>query len=311
MAEVTAQLVKELREMTQAGMMDCKKALIEASGDIEKAIEWLREKGLAAAAKKAGRIAAEGMVTSFVTEDAKTGVIVEVNCETDFVANTDNFKAFCKKIAHHIVKTNPADVDVLLTQKFVDDESKTITDLISDATVAIGEKISVRRFARYEAKAGVVETYIHMGGKIGVIIEVANDKPETYTNEAFKTYYHDLTLQIAAARPSYVIKSEVPTDKLDKEKDILRAQALNEGKPEKIVDKMVEGRIEKYYKEVCLIDQPFVKDPEKSITQYTDEVAKAIGATITPVRFERFERGEGIEKRHENLADEIAQMAKK
>ena len=310
MAEVTAQLVKELREITQAGMMDCKKALIEASGDIEKAIEWLREKGLAAAAKKAGRIAAEGMVTSYVSKDAKTGVIVEVNCETDFVANTDNFKSFCKKIAHHIAKTNPADVEVLLTQKFVDDESKTITDLVSDATVAIGEKISVRRFARYEAKAGVVETYIHMGGKIGVLIEVANDKPETYGNEAFKTYYHDLTLQIAAARPTYVIKSEVPTDKLDKEKDILRAQALNEGKPEKIVDKMVEGRIEKYYKEVCLIDQPFVKDPEKSITQYTQEVAKAIGATITPVRFERFERGEGIEKRHENLADEIAQMAK-
>lgn len=311
MAEVTAQLVKELREMTQAGMMDCKKALIESAGDMEKAVEWLREKGLAAAAKKAGRIAAEGMVAGYVTSDAQIGVIVEINCETDFVANTDNFKDFCAKIAHHIAKANPADVDTLLTQQFVDDPSKTITDLISDATVAIGEKISLRRFARYEAKAGVVETYIHMGGKIGVLLEVENDKPETFTNDAFKTYYHDLTLQIAAARPTSVVKSEVPTDTLDKEREILRAQALNEGKPEKIVDKMVEGRIEKYYKEVCLTEQPFVKDPEKSINQYTAEVSKAIGATIAPVKFQRFERGEGIEKRQENLADEIAQMSKK
>ena len=311
MAEVTAQLVKELREMTQAGMMDCKKALLENGGDMEKAVEWLREKGLAAAAKKTGRIAAEGMVAGYVTDDAKIGVIVEVNCETDFVANTDNFKDFCKKIAHHIAKANPADVDTMLSQPFADDTSKTITDLISDATVAIGEKISVRRFARYEAKAGVVETYIHMGGKIGVLLEVNNDKPETFGNEAFKAYYHDLTLQIAAARPTSVTKDEVPTDTLDKEKEILRAQALNEGKPEKIVDKMVEGRIEKYYKEVCLTEQPFVKDPDKSINQYTQEVAKAIGATIAPVKFERFERGEGIEKRQENLADEIAQMSKK
>ena len=311
MAEVTAQLVKELREMTQAGLMDCKKALLENGGDMEKAVEWLREKGLAAAAKKAGRIAAEGMVAGYVTDDAKIGVIVEVNCETDFVANTDNFKDFCKKIAHHIAKANPADVDTMLSQPFADDASKTITDLISDATVAIGEKISVRRFARYEAKAGVVETYIHMGGKIGVLLEVNNDKPETFGNEAFKAYYHDLTLQIAAARPTSVTKDEVPTDTLDKEKEILRAQALNEGKPEKIVDKMVEGRIEKYYKEVCLTEQPFVKDPDKSINQYTQEVAKAIGATIAPVKFERFERGEGIEKRQENLADEIAQMSKK
>lgn len=311
MAEVTSQMVKELREMTQAGMMDCKKALIEAQGDMEKAIEWLREKGLAAAAKKAGRIAAEGMVAGYVAEGAKVGVIVEVNCETDFVANTDNFKDFCAKIASHIAAASPANVEELLTQPFSGDKSKTITDLISDATVAIGEKISVRRFARYEAKAGVVETYIHMGGKIGVLLEVNNDKPETFASDLFRTYYHDLTLQIAAARPTCVNKSEVPTDTLDKEKEILRAQALNEGKPEKIVDKMVEGRIEKYYKEVCLVEQPFVKDPDKSITQYTQEVAKAIGATIAPVKFERFERGEGIEKRQENLADEIAQMAKK
>jgi elongation factor Ts len=311
MADVTSQMVKELRETTQAGMMDCKKALIEADGNMEKAIEWLREKGLAAAAKKASRIAAEGMVAGYVSPDTKVGVIVEINCETDFVAATDNFKGFCAKIAKHIAVANPADVETLMTQTFTDDATKTITDLVSEATVAIGEKISIRRFARFEAKAGVVETYIHMGGKIGVLIEVDNDNPATYGNDVFKAYYHDLALQIAAARPSYVVKSEVPTGKLDKEKDILRAQALNEGKPEKIVDKMVLGRIEKYYKEVCLIDQPFVKDPEKSVEQYTAEVEKATCATIKPVRFERFERGEGIEKRQENLADEIAQMQKK
>ena len=211
MANITAQMVKELREMTQAGMMDCKKALMEAEGEMEKAIEWLREKGLAAAAKKAGRIAAEGMVASYVSDDASVGVIVEVNCETDFVANTDNFKAFCAKVAKHIALAKPADVDELLAQKYVDDESKTITDLVSDATVAIGEKISIRRFARFETKEGAVESYIHMGGKIGVLVETKNDNPASYSAPAFKAFYHDVALQIAAARPSYVRKSEVPS----------------------------------------------------------------------------------------------------
>ena len=310
MANITAQLVKELRDTTQAGMMDCKKALIEVDGDMEKAIELLREKGLAAAAKKASRIAAEGMVDGYVTEDQKTGVIVEVNCETDFVAKTDNFINFCRNIAKHIAVAAPADVDTLMTQKFVDDPSKTITDLVSDATVAIGEKISIRRFARYEAKAGVVETYIHMGGKIGVLVEVNNDTPATFSAEPFKAYYHDLALQIAAAKPEHVLRAEVPTDTLDKEKKILREQALNEGKPEKIVDRMVEGRIAKYYKDVCLTEQAFVKNPDQTVTDYTAEVEKAIGAKIGPVRFERFERGEGIEKRCNDLAAEIAEMTR-
>ncbi len=310
MAQVTAQLVKELRETTQAGMMDCKKALLETDGDMEKAIEYLREKGLAAAAKKASRIAAEGMVDGYVTEDSKVGVIVEVNCETDFVANTDNFKDFCRKIAKHIAAAAPQDVETMLTQKFSEDPSKTITDLVSDATVAIGEKISVRRFARYEAKAGIAETYIHMGGKIGVLVEVNNDTPATFTADAFKAYYHDLALQIAAAKPEYVLRDEVPTDTLDKEKKILREQALNEGKPEKIVDRMVEGRITKFYKDICLTEQAFVKDPEKIVNQYTAEVEKEIGAKIGPVRFERFERGEGLEKRQCDLAAEIAELQK-
>ena len=310
MANITSQMVKELREMTQAGMMDCKKALVEADGNMDKAVEWLREKGLAAAAKKAGRIAAEGVVASYITDDAKIGVVVEVNCETDFVAKTDNFINFSKNVAKHIALANPADVDALMNQKFVDDESKTITDRVSDATVSIGEKISIRRFARYETDKGAVESYIHMGGKIGVLLLVENDNADSIANETFKTFYHDVALQIAAAKPSYVCKEEVPSENLAKEREILRAQALNEGKPEKIVDKMVDGRIQKYYKEVCLIEQPFVKDGDKSIAQLTAEVAKEIGANIKIVSFERFERGEGIEKRQDNFAEEIAaQMA--
>ena len=306
MAAVTPAMVKELRERTSAGMMDCKKALVESDGDMEKAIEWLREKGLSQAAKKASRIAAEGVVAQYISEDGTVGVIVEVNCETDFVAKTDNFVNFCNNVAKHIAKANPADVDTLLTQAFVDDASKTVADLVSEATVAIGEKISIRRFARYET-TGVVSTYIHMGGKVGVLVEVSTDKQD----DEIKVFAHDLALQIAAAKPEAVRREEVDAAKLEKEKEILRAQAINEGKPEKIVDRMVEGRIEKYYKEVCLLEQPFVKDGDKSIKGLMAEVAKATGANLDVVRFARFERGEGIEKRQDNFAEEIAAQMKK
>ena len=302
MAAVTSAMVKELRERTSAGMMDCKKALVESDGDMEKAIEWLREKGLSQAAKKASRIAAEGVVAQYISEDGTVGVIVEVNCETDFVAKTDNFVNFCNNVAKHIAKANPADVDTLLTQAFVDDASKTMSDLVSEATVAIGEKISIRRFARYET-TGVVSTYIHMGGKVGVLVEVSTDKQD----DEIKVF----ALQIAAAKPEAVRREEVDAAKLEKEKEILRAQAINEGKPEKIVDRMVEGRIEKYYKEVCLLEQPFVKDGDKSIKGLMAEVAKATGANLDVVRFARFERGEGIEKRQDNFAEEIAAQMKK
>ena len=306
MAAVTSAMVKELRERTSAGMMDCKKALVESDGDMEKAIEWLREKGLSQAAKKASRIAAEGVVAQCISEDGTVGVIVEVNCETDFVAKTDNFVNFCNNVAKHIAKADPADVDTLLTQAFVDDASKTVSDLVSEATVAIGEKISIRRFARYET-TGVVSTYIHMGGKVGVLVEVSTDKQD----DEIKVFAHDLALQIAAAKPEAVRREEVDAAKLEKEKEILRAQAINEGKPEKIVDRMVEGRIEKYYKEVCLLEQPFVKDGDKSIKGLMAEVAKATGANLDVVRFARFERGEGIEKRQDNFAEEIAAQMKK
>ena len=306
MAAVTSAMVKELRERTNAGMMDCKKALVTSDGDMDKAIDWLREKGLAQAAKKANRVAAEGVVTQYVTPCGCTGVIVEVNCETDFVAKTDNFMNFANNVAKHIAMANPADLDELMNQKFVDDESKTISDLISEATVAIGEKISVRRFARYETE-GAVSTYIHMGGKVGVMVEVATDAKD---NEAVKEFAHDLALQIAAAKPEAVRREEVDATKLEKEKEIQRAKALEAGKPEKIVDRIVEGQIEKYYKEVCLLDQQFVKDGDKTIKGLMAEVAKAAGCTLDVVRFARFERGEGIEKRQDNLAEEIAKMAK-
>ena len=308
MAAITSAMVKELRERTSAGMMDCKKALVESLGDMEKAIEWLREKGLSQAAKKASRIAAEGVVAQYTNEEGTIGAIVEVNCETDFVAKTDNFINFANKVAKQVALANPADVDALMAQKFVDDESKTISDLVSDATVAIGEKISIRRFTRYET-SGVVSTYIHLGGKVGVMVEVDADG-EGRLQDDVKTFAHDLALQIAAAKPEAVRRAEVDASKLEKEKEILRAQALNEGKPEKIVERMVEGRIEKFYKEVCLLEQAFVKDPEKSITKLMEEIAKATGATLDIVRFTRYERGEGIEKRKDDLAAEIAAMQK-
>ena len=307
MADITAAMVKELRERTSAGMMDCKKALVESAGNMDKAIEWLREKGLSQAAKKANRIAAEGVVAQYVSEDGTVGAIVEVNCETDFVAKTDNFISFANSVAKHVAIANPPDVDTLLSQPFVDDKSKTISDLISDATVAIGEKISVRRFARYATK-GALSTYIHLGGKVGVIVEVDADAAARVKDEV-KTFAHDLALQIAAAKPEAVRREEVDASKLEKEKEILRAQALNEGKPEKIVDRMVEGRIEKYFKEVCLLEQLFVKDGEKTIKGLMEEIAKTAGK-LDIVRFARFERGEGIEKRKDDLAAEIAAMQK-
>ena len=293
MAAITSALVKELRERTGAGMMDCKKALMACDGDMDKAIDFLREKGLAAAAKKAGRIAAEGMVECYVENGV--GVVVEINCETDFVANTDNFKSLCRDYAKHIIAKNPASVEEMLAQPFYADETKTVNDLIGEATAAIGEKISLRRFARFDPANGMVDTYIHMGGRIGVMVELAC---EEVTDEV-KTMSHDLVMHIAAANPQFVRREEVPSDNLEKEREVLTQQALNEGKPAKIVERMVEGRIEKYYKEVCLLEQPFVKDPDIS-------VKKMLNGKCDVVRFVRFERGEGLEKRVNDLAADIA-----
>lgn len=304
MANITAALVKDLRERTSAGMMDCKKALMACDGNMDAAIDWLREKGLAQAAKKAGRIAAEGAVVAYV--EGNVGALVEVNCETDFVANTDKFKSFANSVAKHVAKANPADLDALMKQSFVDDASKTIEDMVSDATVAIGEKISIRRFARYESE-GVVSSYIHMGGKVGVLVEVATDAKG---NADVDEFAHNVCLQIAAAKPEAVRREEVNSENLDKEREIYRAKALESGKPEKIVEKIVEGQVEKYYKEVCLLEQVYVKDSDKTIKGLMAEVAKAAGTTLDIVKYARFERGEGIEKRKDDLAAEVAAMAK-
>jgi len=300
--EITASMVKELREMTNAGMMDCKKALKETNGDMAKAADYLREKGLAAAAKKASRIAAEGLVGSYFCEKCNTAALVEVNCETDFVAKTDEFKALVEDICIQVIAANPADVDALLASKFVKDETQTVADLITAKVATIGEKITVRRFARYAANEnGMVDTYIHMGGKVGVMVELSCEEK----NDALVEVAHDIALQIAAASPvapEYVRRSEVRADHLEHEKEILAAQARNEGKPEKIIEKMVSGRVNKFYQEVCLLEQPFVKDPDMNVEKMI--AAKAKGADV--IRFVRYKMGEGLEKRVDDLAAEVA-----
>lgn len=321
MANVTTAMVKELRQRTGAGMLDCKKTLVEAEGDIEKSIELLREKGLAKAAKKAGRIAAEGMANAFISEDGKTGVVVEINCETDFVANTDKFKSFCNDVAQHIATANPKFAraeeapegtpanDILLNQKYFKDASKTVADTLGDATATIGEKIDIRRFTEFKCEDGALESYIHMGGKIGVIAQFVCDK-SVAENDSFKTFAHDITMHIAASNPKYVSREEVPTEAVEHEREILRAQAANENKPANIIERMVEGRIGKFYSESCLLEQPFVKDPDKKVVTLMQEISKVAGGDIAIKSFVRYECGEGIEKRKNDLAAEIAEQTK-
>ena len=292
MAQITAALVKELRERTGAGMMDCKKALTAVEGEMDKAIDFLREKGLAAAAKKAGRIAAEGVVGYAISQDGKVGTVVEINCETDFVAKTDGFKELVEKIAAHIVATKPADLEALLASEI---EGQTVDALVTAAIAKIGEKISVRRFALYEAPEGLVAAYIHGGGKIGVLVKMNGGSAELGK---------DIAMHVAAATPSYLERSQVPAAELEHEKEVLSEQARNEGKPEKIIEKMVLGRINKYYKEVCLVDQEFVKDPDQTIAK----LLKANNAEV--IEFARFQLGEGIEKKQEDFAAEVMSQIK-
>jgi len=301
---ITAGSVKELREKTGCGMMDCKKALTEAGGDMEKAVELLREKGLATAAKKAGRIASEGIVN--VTVDGGVGVIVEVNSETDFVAKNEDFQNFVSSVANQIIKTNPSDVEELLAQKAIDDASVTIADMLTEKIAKIGENMNIRRFARFE---GVSEGYIHGGGRIGVLVNFDVD-PSAAAKDEFKTFARDMAMQVAAAFPQYVNIEDVPTEVLTKEQEILKAQALNEGKPEAIAEKMVAGRTAKFYKEVCIVEQPFIKDPDKTVKALVKEVEGQIGSSVKILQFVRFEKGEGMEKKEDNFADEVANMIK-
>lgn len=302
---ITAQLVKELREKTGAGMMDCKKALTASEGDIEKAIEILREKGLAAAAKKAGRVAAEGLVKTYISEDNKTAGMVELNCETDFVAANEEFVNVATRLAEMAAKTTVTTIEEFVNEKY--DDNATVQETLTALIAKLGENMTVRRFAKFAVNNGVVESYIHGGGRIGVVVELASDSDNT---TVLREVAKDVCMQVAAANPTFLSREDVDQEALEKEKEIYRVQALNEGKPEKIVDKMVEGRIQKYYKEVCLLDQAWVKDGDKSISKYLQEKSKEIGSPITINKFVRFERGEGIEKAEDNFADEVAKMTK-
>ena len=300
----TAQDVKKLREMTNCGMMDCKKALTETDGDMDKAVEFLREKGLATAAKKAGRIASEGMVEAVVF-DCGTGVAVEVNSETDFVAKNADFQNFVHAIAEVVAKENPADVEALKELKI--DGAQTVGEALTEKIATIGENMNIRRFVRFE---GINQAYIHAGGRIGVLVNFEVADAAKANEDAFKTMAKDVAMQIAAVMPQYVRDDEVPADVVEHEKEILKAQALNEGKPEAIVEKMVVGRIKKSFKDVCLVDQPFVKDQEITVGKYVENVAKELGADIRIVKFARLEKGEGLEKKSDNFADEVASMIK-
>ena len=287
---ITASMVKDLRTQTGAGMMDCKKALVEAEGDIAKAVDILRDKGLSQAAKKASRVAAEGAVGSAVSEDGKTGTILEVNCETDFVGTNEDFRNLAASIADQILAVNPADVEALLDSEI---DGKKVRDLVTEAVAKIGENISVRRFVRYESAEGKVYSYIHGGGKIGVLVEMIGADDELGK---------DIAMQVAAANPSYLDRTQVSRAEIDHEKEVLAVEARNEGKPENIIEKMVIGRINKYYKEVCLVDQEFIKDGDLTISK----LLKSKNASV--VRFARYQLGEGIEKKQDDLAAEVAKQ---
>ena len=291
---ITASQVKDLREKTGAGMMDCKKVLTETDGDMEKAIELLRERGIAKAAKKSGRVAAEGLVEAYISEDGKVGAIVEVNAETDFVAKNEEFKNFVLSVAKQVVEKNPKDLDDLLSQEAIDESGKTVKDVLTDKIAKIGENMNIRRFARFESD-GLIEKYIHGDGKIAVLVNMKGGDHEVAK---------DVCMQIAAARPEYLDEASIPEDRLNKEKEILKAQTMNEGKPEAIAEKIVEGRIRKFFEEVCLVDQSFVKNPDMKVS----ELLKQHNSEVT--EFARFEKGEGIEKKEENFAEEVMKQLK-
>ena len=289
---ITASQVKELREKTGAGMMDCKKVLTETNGNEEKAIELLRERGIAKAAKKSDRIAAEGLVETYISEDGKIGSVVEVNAETDFVAKNEEFRNFVADVAKQVAVQNPENVEALLNQKSIAEADKTVGEVLTGKIATIGENMSIRRFERFETN-NLIESYIHGDGKIAVLVEIENG-----THELAK----DICMQIAAARPEYLDRDAVPADRLAKEMEILKAQAINEGKPEAIAEKIVQGRLGKFYSEICLVEQEFVKDSDIKVGKLVADK----GAKI--IRFARFEKGEGLEKKEENFAEEVAKQ---
>ncbi len=309
---ITAAQVKELREMTGAGMMDCKKALTATEGDMDKAVEWLREKGLATAQKKAGRIAAEGICRTLVSDDAKTAVVVEVNAETDFVAKNEKFQDFVGQVAQQALKTSASEIEAFMSEPWSLDTAKTVTEALAGQIAVIGENMNIRRFQKLAEEQGFIASYIHMGGKIGVLVDVQTD----VINDEIREMAKNVAMQVAALKPLYTSRSEISEDYIAHEEEILRAQIMNDPKesqkPEKVIDGMIKGRINKELKEICLLDQVYVKaeDGKQTVGDYVGQVAKAQNAGITIKGFVRYETGEGIEKKQENFAEEVAkQMA--
>lgn len=289
MAQITAAMVKQLREMTDSPMMECKKALVEADGDMDAAVDVLRKNGLAKAAKKAGRETNEGAVAAFVSEDGKSGALLELSCETDFVGSNAKFTGFASKVAEVVATTEPADVDALLEKPMGEE---TVSSELTEMIHIMGENMKISRFAARKAENGALASYIHMGGKIGVLVEFAFEKAETAQAESFKTFAHDVALQVAAVAPICATRDQVPAETVEHEKQIYMAQAAESGKPENIQEKIATGRLEKFYKESCLTEQAFVKNPDQNVTDYVNEVAKKLGGTIKVTGFKRFMLGE-------------------
>ena len=289
MAQITAAMVKQLREMTDSPMMECKKALVEADGDMDAAVDVLRKNGLAKAAKKAGRETNEGAVAAFVSEDGKSGALLELSCETDFVGSNAKFTGFASKVAEVVATTEPADVDALLEKPMGEE---TVSSELTEMIHIMGENMKIARFAARKAENGALASYIHMGGKIGVLVEFAFEKAETAKADSFKTFAHDVALKVAAVAPICATRDQVPAETVEHEKEIYMAQAAESGKPEAIQEKMAVGRLEKFYKQSVLTEQEFIKDSSLTIKKYAEQVSKELGDTITVVAFDRLVRGE-------------------
>lgn len=308
---ITAAMVKELRELTGAGMMDCKKALSETDGNMDEAVEFLRKNGQAKAEKKASRIAAEGLCMVAVEGDS-VAAVVEVNSETDFVAKNETFQTFVSSVAKQAVASDAADMDAFMSEKWIDDETKTVSEALVEKVAVIGENLKIRRFEKVTEENGCVVTYVHGGGRIGVIV----DGETSVVNDAVKEGLKNIAMQIAALSPKYVARDEVSADYIEHEKEILRAQIMNDPKesqkPEKVINGMIEGRISKELKEICLVDQVYVKaeDGKQTVAKYLDQLSREAGAPVKVKRFVRFETGEGLEKKNEDFAAEVAAQMK-
>lgn len=303
MANITASMVAELRSKTGAGMMDCKKALNEADGNMDEAVDILRKKGLSAAAKKSGRVAVEGLVVA--AGEGSQGVLVEVNSETDFVAKNEGFQGFAAGVAEVVLNSAPADLDALLAAPF--GSGRTVAEEQTHQIATIGENISVRRFARLEVPAGVVASYVHGGGKIGVLVELSSDKGD---DERVSALARQLAMHVAAASPQYLNRAEVPAEVVEKEKEIMRVKAKESGKPDHIIEKILEGQVNKFFGEVCLLEQAYVIDPDQKVNKIVEALGKEIGASVTLSRYVRFQLGEGLEKRADDFAAEVAALNK-